>query len=164
MSFPNQGFGEENLAKTQTLELRQGDRLPTLVVQVVDDLGNIIDLTDRTAWLSVRRVQSGEGASPWGGRRQAAITDAVNGIITYDWQPFDTEFAPPGTFELILTVIDNATGQDILTAPTRSNPVLVIRSLVGTRTLFQLATPAAQGGDIVADQTGARIVIPIPGE
>jgi len=152
MSFPNVTFGEENLAQTQTITLRQGDRLPTLVAQVVDDLGGVIDLTGQTAWLSSRRVESAAGggtwddSGTWSGRREMIVLSGTEGIVQYDWQVFDTALAKPGVYELIVTLVSDATGLDLFTTPSKRTTFLDVRSQVHERTNMLLAEPVLQGG------------------
>jgi hypothetical protein len=127
-TWPNNTTVEENLARTQYLTLRQGDRIPTLVAQVVDDEGDIIDLTGHTAWLSTRKVESANGGGNWSNDRQTLIIDYVNGLISYDWQIEDTLFVDPGTYELNLSIVSDATGEVVVTVPTNRDTFLIIRS------------------------------------
>jgi hypothetical protein len=126
--FPNNMPREENLAQTQVLRIRQGDRLPTLVAQIVDDLGEIIDLTGHTAWLSTRKVQSANGGGNWSNQRQTLIIDYVAGLISYDWQKEDTFTSDPGTYEFNVSIVSDATDEVVVTVPTNRDTFLVVRS------------------------------------
>lgn len=126
--FPFSTLREVNLAQTQTLRIRQGDRLPTLVAQIVDDLGEIIDLTGHTAWLSTRKTESANGGGDWSGQRQTLIIDYQEGLISYDWQVDDTLTADPGTYELNVAIVSDATGHTVVTVPTNRDTFLVVRS------------------------------------
>ena len=128
--FPNTGLKEQNLAQTQYLRLRQGDRLPTLVAQIVDDLGEIIDLTGHTAWLSTRKTQSADGGGNWSNQRQTLIIDYLQGLISYDWQEDDTLTSDPGTYEFNVSIVSDATGETVVTVPTNRDTFLVVRSKV----------------------------------
>ncbi len=170
MSFPNVTFGEENLAKTQTITLRQGDRLPTLVAQVVDDLGDVVDLSGQTAWLSSRRIESSvgggswEGLSPWRGRKEMIVLTGTEGIVQYDWQVFDTALAEPGVYELVVTLVSDATGLDLFTTPSKRTAFLNVRSQVHERTNKLLAQPIAQDGFALfepPEQGGKGLVGPL---
>jgi hypothetical protein len=128
--FPNNVPLEANLAQTQYLTIRQGDRLPTLAAQIVNDKGEAIDLTDHTAWLSTRKVGAATGAGPWSNMRQTLIINYVEGIISYDWQIEDTLTTDPGDYELNVSVISDATGEIVVTVPTNRDTFLVVRTSV----------------------------------
>lgn len=127
MTFPNV-FNEANLARTQTLKIRQGDRLPQILAQVVDEFGVPQDLTGKTAYLSVQKELSGNGAGSWGLSVQALIIDPVKGQISYDFQESDTADSDPGVYELIVTIYDISTDEIEYSAPTNRDTYIALSS------------------------------------
>ena len=104
----------------QNLTLRQGDRLPSLVAQIVDEFGIAVDLTGYTINASLRRESSGFGG--------VSVLDRVNGVVSYDWQETDTSSQAPGRYELVMVLIDVSSIK--LTVPTERNAYITIRSKV----------------------------------
>ncbi len=129
-TFTNKPPLEENLAQTQILRIRQADRLPTLVVQLVDDMGDPIDLIGHSAWLAVRKEQSANGGGSWSEPRQTVIIDYSQGIMSYDWQEVDTATSDPGIYELSVTIRSDETDESVVTAPTHRDTYVSIRSSV----------------------------------
>ena len=127
MTFPNVSAGVGEVIAEQTLFIRQGDRLPSLVMQVVDEFGDAIDLTDRTAWLVTRPTETAQGGGLWGTPRETVIFDREEGVVVYDWQQIDTINASPGLYELIVEIryLDGSTD---FTAPTRRDTFIGVRS------------------------------------
>jgi len=129
MTFPNVTAGVGELIAEQFISIRQADRLPSIVMQVVDEFGTPIDLTDKTAWLVVRKIESGNGGGTWGIPRQTLIFDYEQGVVVYDWQESDTATSDPGTYELVIE-IRFANGDLDFTVPTRRDSFIVVRSAV----------------------------------
>ena len=128
MTFPIVSLGVGDVAGGTTISLRQGDRLPSLVMQVTDEFGDSINLVGFTAWLVTRRVESADGAGLWGTPLETLILDPPNGVVVYDWQPEDTENASPGIYELVVEIRDGATGEHAYDVPTRRDTFLSLRS------------------------------------
>jgi hypothetical protein len=84
------------------IKLRVGDRLPSLVLQLLDDENIPIDLATAKVYVMTRR-RSGEPLDPWGYGwtvgKECLIIDAANAVVYYDLQPFDT-VTNPGQFDL----------------------------------------------------------------
>lgn len=112
----------------QILTLRQGDRLPSLVAQVVDEFGIAVDLTGYTINASFRRESSGFGGGDWESYLPVSVLDRVNGVVSYDWQETDTLSKTPGRYELVMVLTDASSIK--LTVPTERNAYVVIRSKV----------------------------------
>jgi hypothetical protein len=147
-------FDNDYTIGEQNLVLRQGDRLPSLVAQVVDEFGVIVDLTPYTVVnASLRRVSSGQGGDDWESYLPLTVLDPVVGIVKYDWQEFDTAFRTPGRYDLAM-VLSDGTGIKI-TIPTERNAYITIRSRVAPLENFILATPAVQGGALLREPSAA---------
>lgn len=112
----------------QNLTLRQGDRLPSLVAQIVDEFGIAVDLTGYTINASLRRESSGFGGGDWQSYLPVSVLDRVNGVVSYDWQETDTLSQAPGRYELVMVLIDVSSIK--LTVPTERNAYITIRSKV----------------------------------
>jgi len=109
----------------QQLVYRRGDTLPGIVIELLDDRGAAINLTDTTCWLSTRRVSGiPHHGNEWGPPRQVLIVDAENGVIYYDVQRADTD-VPPGEFELAVVISEAGLEVSVPTQPKGAK--LVIR-------------------------------------
>jgi len=115
---------------------RQLDRLPGLLLRIVDGFGEPIDLTPFTVELSTRRI-SGVATSNdgWTVPRQCTIRDPLEGLIFYDIQPDDTN-TNPGEFELIAIMLEQ--GRRVATAPTHPNTFIQVNSNADTDLLVEL--------------------------
>ena len=140
----------------QRLSLRAGDRLPGLIMQILNDRGDPVSLVNAVVFLSMRRVSGEPGWSGWDWTpaRQVLIVQPTNGVIYYDVQPFDTD-TNPGEFELALRV-EFADGISF-TAPTKSNARVYVRDKVEwTVTEAFLRMP---NDDILTDQDDNPLII-----
>jgi len=74
--------------------IKQHDTRPKYIAALKDKFGTPsvepIDLTNATSVDFIMRAKSATDASSTGIRAEADITDAVNGIVTYTWDPTDT--------------------------------------------------------------------------
>lgn len=113
------------------IELRRGDRLPSIVVQLVDDQNVPIDLTGAAVFVTARR-RTGKPIAPWYNSwttgRQCLIIDAPNGIVYYDLQPADT-VTNPGQFDLAC-LIRFGDGSEI-TVPTEPETTVELGDQIG---------------------------------
>lgn len=109
------------------LQWSSGDTLPSLVVQVIDDLNEPVDLTGCQAWFSVRRI-SGQNFEVndwnWSTGVEVQIANPQQGIMYYDMQPGDTD-TNAGTFE-ISAVLLFPDGTE-LTVPSTESAQLSVR-------------------------------------
>lgn len=114
--------------------LRRTDRLPALVMKLVDDTDNAIDLTDATVWVFARR-RTGVPIAPinndWTTGKQCLIIDAVNGTVYYDIQELDTR-TNPGDFDVacLIRFSDNTE----VVVPTESTATVTIGDEIGGQT------------------------------
>lgn len=109
----------------QSLQYRAGDRLPSVLAQILDPHDEPYPLGNSRVFLSTRRIFGMAGASSeWGRGRQALILDPDLAIIYYDMQPEDT-MVTPGVFELI-AIIEEENGE-VLTVPTQLRAELTVR-------------------------------------
>jgi hypothetical protein len=156
-------FDDQYADGEQNLTIRKGDRLPTFIVQILGEFNDPIDLTGCRAFGSLRRVSSGEGGSAWGGGIEMLVLDSVQGIVSYDWQEFDTAFAFPGKYEISIVLRDAVTGQQKFTVPTERNTYIDIRSSVVDSDLYRLATPLPDGllFKVPFVQGGQKVLLPI---
>jgi len=125
MTFPNVQAGVGELIAEQTLYIRQGDQLPSLVMQIVDEFGDPINIVGKQAWLTLRVTDQFGTETDWGNPRETLILDPANGIVVYDWQPGDTDSSNPGTYELTIDITDSGT-PDFIT-PTRRDTYIGLR-------------------------------------
>jgi len=130
MTFPIPPTGIGSVIATRTLSIRRGDRLPSIVVQIIDEFGTPVDITGYQAWISFRRLETSDGAGPWGLGIQTIISDETQGIISYDWQLEDTLGALPGTYEFVVSMVDPITKIVEFTAPTTRDTFVAIRSSI----------------------------------
>jgi hypothetical protein len=103
---------------TDTVNMRAGDRYPTITGVIEDEDGNQVDLTDGDTVADVTMTIVGH---PPGERIvhtvDAEVVDAPSGTVRYDWQEADTtSVMQPAVFTVSATVqwSDGRT----LTAPT----------------------------------------------
>ena len=115
-----EGIGEQHVHYVR------GNRLPSLVAQIVDEFGVPLDLTDRKVRLSLRRTAGiVENTADWVTERDVLVQDAASGSIYYDVQPGDMD-TNPGEFELVIKVYD-ASDNLLLTVPTERDVFVIIR-------------------------------------
>ena len=112
----------------QNLTLRQGDRLPSLVAQIVDEFDIAVDLTGYDINASLRRESSGFGGGDWQSYLPVSVLDRINGVVSYDWQGSDTSSLAPGRYELTMVLIDVSSIK--ITVPTERNAYVTIRSRI----------------------------------
>ena len=77
-----------------TITMYQGDTLPALTKQLLDQNGNIVNLTGCT--VALKTVSGGQTTTTLAG--SVTITNATNGNISYAWNAADT--ATPGSYQL----------------------------------------------------------------
>lgn len=151
MPFPSRDSGVGEVLQTQTLTIRQGDRLPSIVVQVIDEFNEAVALTGQDAYLAIRRIESGDGGDIWNDPIQTLILDEAQGIVSYDWQLVNTEAALPGTYEFVVNLVDRTTGKLDLTVPTTRDTFIAIRPSVVEITTQYLTDAAA---NLLTDSNG----------
>jgi BppU N-terminal domain len=77
-----------------TITMYQNDTLPALTRQLLDQNGNIINLTGAT--IVLRAVSGGQTTTTLAG--SVTVTNAAGGNISYAWNATDT--ATPGSYQL----------------------------------------------------------------
>jgi hypothetical protein len=131
---------------------RQQDRLPGLLMRIVDGFDTPVDLTEFTVALSLRRISGVHGRrGGWSEPRQCTIRDPLTGLIFYDMQPEDTN-TDPGEFELLAILYDQ--GQRVASAPTRPDAFIQVNSMTTTENVSErlltvnLDTPVTTNLDV----------------
>lgn len=87
---------------SQTLKMKQGDRLPSFTAtlyQAVNDIPTPIDLTGATVVFHLML----DGANTLKVNAAAVVVDAPSGTVRYDWAASDTNTAGSGLWEIEVT-------------------------------------------------------------
>ena len=82
-----------------TFNIKSGDRLPSFQTVLVDPNGDPVDLTGGAVQFQMRRICSAALTVD----AVATITDAVNGVVQYDWAAADTATAGVYRAEWVFT-------------------------------------------------------------
>lgn len=140
----------------QELSIRAGDRLPSLVAEIIDDQGRPVALSggDRV-FLSTRRLTGVPVVgNDWQVAREVLIIDRPDARWYYDFQSYDTD-TNPGLFELVV-LIKFANGTE-LTAPTRSNCRVHVRDKV--RPVIGEAYLRTKDDDVITTKGDVPLVV-----
>lgn len=105
------------------MRMKQGDLYPFEYVLTYDD-ATPINLTGAT--VTVTTILDGDD-DPTVDGETCTITDAVNGVIRYEWQAGETDVSGMYRIEFLITFFDGAT----LTVP--SNDVLWLFIIASTK-------------------------------
>ena len=134
-------------AGIQEVHLRKGDRLPGLLMKIVDDFREPVPLTGLRVYITLRRVEGVENITgTWLPLREIQIRDAAQGIVFYDVQDYDTAFNP-GRFEVIVVLVDATTLERVLTVPTRREAYISMNSNVLVGDIVGGLLLTVNGGD-----------------
>ena len=117
----------------QTVTLRQGDRLSGFAVQIEDDFGQVLDLTDARAYLTLLPLSATmTDPDPMFDRVELTIElPTTSGIVSYDWQASETMSARPGVYEVRIS-IEYGTGNVIVVPSSDQAAVIKLRSSIAS--------------------------------
>lgn len=111
--------GTSMAMRSTKFHVGQGDRLPILSAQLLDDVGDPIPLAGCTVRFSMRDADSGTVKI---NRQLATVVDADSGEVEYAWAAGDTDTASIYEAEWEITDGDGLP----LTVPNRAQKLLVI--------------------------------------
>ena len=87
------------------MTIRRNDRLPAFACQVVAiETGVPLDLTNAACYMTLRSATPGVTAVVELQRLPLTIDDAVNGIVSYDWQLNETTAAKAAVYDVVIEV------------------------------------------------------------
>lgn len=108
----------------QQLDIRQGDRLPSLALIVTDDDGGPIAY-DALNYKSTLRLTHHRLGTVF--ERDVLIVPSTPPTISYDWQVADWYELDVGTYDLSVQVFEAVTNRPIFTAPSRRFAIVNVR-------------------------------------
>ena len=87
------------------MTIRRNDRLPAFACQVVAiETGVPLNLTDAACFMTLRSATPGVNVVVELQRLPLTIDDAINGIVSYDWQLNETTAAKAAVYDVVIEV------------------------------------------------------------
>jgi hypothetical protein len=120
---------------TQSIRLRQGDRLSAIATVIEDEYGTVVDLTDARAYLTLRPLSAPVDTKMLDHVEMVIELPATNGLVTYDWQASQTMGASPGLYDLTIDVeyIAGANAGQSFTVPSQDQQAVIeLRSSIAS--------------------------------